>query len=105
MNFAQQIRYRAAQSGRNRFEQTREPYRLTILALDDMPGCLAFVIHESRPHGWWPLLSGRVTDDNELVVTNGDRTMIGMLPQLLEFLLATPVTPTWSHDESLSPLS
>jgi hypothetical protein len=104
MNFAQQLRYRVAQSGRNRSEQIREPYRLTILALDDMPGCLAFVIHESRPHGWWPLLSGRVTSDNELVVINGDRAGDGMLPQLLEFLLATPVTPTWTYVESLSPL-
>jgi hypothetical protein len=105
MNFAQQLRYRAAQSGRNRIEQTREPYRLTIVALDDMPGCLAFVIHESRPHAWWPLLSGRVNGNNELVVINGDRATAEMLPQLLEFLLATPVMPTWSHVESLSPLA
>lgn len=105
MNFALQLRHRAVESGRDRCEQTREAYRLTILRLDDMPGCLAFVIHESRPHGWWPVVSGRVTDDNELVVTNGDRATAGTLPQLLEFLLATPSPPTWSQAESLSPLA
>jgi hypothetical protein len=84
---AQQIRRCAAACGNDRFEHSREAFRLTVMALDDMPGCLAFVIHEARPHGWWPLISGRITAENELIFTGGKLPCAFTLSQMLDFLL------------------
>jgi hypothetical protein len=102
MDPAQQLRRCAGKTGNDRFECVRDAFRLTVLPLHDLPGCLAFGIYEARPHGWWPLISGRVTERNELIFTGGEQLAATTLPQLLDFLLTdSALNVEWGRVEQL----